>query len=113
MSSNTSGDGWTKLAPTHEASARASSTQKSSVSLRAAELLAETEGGYPVWIRAPKHGAEKYTGFGRSKLYELAGKCLIRTASIKGRYQTKGTRLFHLGSILEFIARCELEGGAE
>ena len=46
-------------------------------------------------------------------MYELAGKCLIRTASIKGRYQTKGTRLFHLGSILEFIARCELEGGAE
>ena len=113
MSSTTSGDVWNKLAPTHEASALASSTtHKRPLSARVAELLADTDGPYPVWIRAPKDGPETFTGICRSKLYELAGKGLIRTASIKERYQTKGTRLFHLGSILEFIARCE-EGGAK
>ena len=57
----------------------------------------------PTWIRAPKSGPEPHTGFSRAKLYELAGKGKIKSVSIRERGQMKGTRLFHLRSILEFI----------
>lgn len=73
----------------------------------ASQLLKDREGGFPVWIRSPKSGPEHYTGFSRSKLYELAGNRLIRSVSIRQPGQTKGVRLFHLASILEFVERCE------
>ena len=74
----------------------------------AAELQAERDGLLPIWCRAPKVGPEYYTGFSRSKLYELAGDGKIRSVSIRAPGQVKGVRLFHLGSILDFIARCEV-----
>jgi|SRR6266404_5358784 len=77
------------------------------LSATAAELLAEHVNRLPVWIRAPKVGNDHYCGLSRSKLYDLAGKGCCRTVSIREPGQTKGTRLFHLGSILEFIERCE------
>jgi hypothetical protein len=77
------------------------------LSAAAAELLVEHINGLPVWIRAPKVGNDHYCGFSRSKLYDLAAKGYCRSVSIREPGQTKGTRLFHLGSILEFIERCE------
>jgi hypothetical protein len=57
----------------------------------------------PVWIRAPKEGPEYWTGFSRAKLYELAKEGRIRSRSIRGPGQKKGTRLFELESILALI----------
>lgn len=75
------------------------------------ERLAELErvGAHllPVWIRAPKTGPEHFTGFSRSKLYELAGDGKIRSVSIREPGEVRGTRLFHLQSTLEFIETCE------
>ena len=78
----------------------------------AAELMAERQGQLPVWIRSPKSGPEHYAGFTRAKLYELAGDGKIRSVSIRQPGQVKGVRLFHLGSILDFIARCEASAEA-
>lgn len=75
---------------------------------KAAELLGDQSNGRPVWIRSPKLGVEFYSGLSRSKLYELAGKNFIRSVSIREPGQVKGTRLFNLQSILDFIARCEV-----
>ena len=75
----------------------------------AAQILAERSGPLPVWIRAPKSGPEFFSGFTRAKLYELAGKACIRSVSIREPGQIKGVRVFHLASILDFIARCEAE----
>lgn len=79
------------------------------LSTTAAELMAERQGQLPVWIRSPKSGPEHYVGFSRAKLYELAGDGKIRSVSIREPGQVKGVRLFHLGSILDFVARCETE----
>ncbi len=79
----------------------------SRLSPRAAELLSEQQAGLPVWIRSPKRGVDFYTGLSRSKLYECATKGSIRSVSIREPGQVKGTRLFHLQSILDFIERVE------
>lgn len=81
------------------------------LSPKAGELLKEQSAGLPVWIRSPKQGVEFYSGFSRAKLYEGAGKGYFRSVSIRQPGQVKGTRLFHLQSILDFIARCEKEAG--
>ena len=73
---------------------------------RVNELLAERQGRLPVWIRSPKSGPEFYCGFSRSKLYEAAAKGHIRSVSIREPGQVRGTRLFLLSSILEFIEKC-------
>ncbi len=77
------------------------------VPVKARELLQDQSNGLPVWIRSPKQGVEFYSGFSRAKLYEGAGKGHFRSVSIREPGQVKGTRLFHLQSILDFIARCE------
>jgi len=74
---------------------------------RAEALLNDRIGQLPVWIRAPKTGAETYTGLTRSFLYQLAAQGLIRTVSIREPGKERGCRLFHLRSILEFIERHE------
>ena len=66
-------------------------------------------GPLPVWVRAPMIGPEHYTGFTRPKLYELAGAGHIRSVSIREPGAIKGTRLFHLQSMLDYIDRCEQE----
>jgi hypothetical protein len=83
------------------------------LSTTAAELQAERDGLLPVWIRSPKDGPEHYSGFSRSKLYELAGDGKIRSVSIRQPGQVKGVRLFHLASVLDFIAKCEASANAE
>ncbi len=83
-------------------------TQRNTATARADALLNDRIGPIPVWIRAPKTGAETYTGLTRSFLYQLAAQGLIRTVSIRESGKERGCRLFHLGSILEFISRHEL-----
>jgi hypothetical protein len=74
---------------------------------RAAQLASERDDNLPVWVRAPKHGHEFYSGCTRPKLYEWAAKGFIRSVSIREPGRVKGVRLFHLASILAFIERCE------
>lgn len=80
-----------------------------SVSRRVEQLLADLQNHLPVWIRSPKSGVEHYSGFSRAKLYEGAARGHFRSVSIREPGQTKGTRLFHLPSLLQFIERCEAE----
>ena len=82
--------------------------QRNTATARAEALLSDRTGPIPVWIRAPKTGAEIYTGLTRSFLYQIASQGLIRTVSIREPGKERGCRLFHLGSILEFISRHEL-----
>ena len=74
--------------------------------------MADRIGLLPVWIRAPKNGSEFFTGFSRAKLYQLADQKHIRSTAVREPGKVRGTRLFHLASILDFIAKCEAEGGA-
>ena len=74
---------------------------------KAAALQSERAGNLPVWVRANTRGPERFSSIGRSKLYELASKGLIRSVSIRQPGQVKGTRLFHLQSVLAYIAGCE------
>jgi hypothetical protein len=87
-----------------------STNSKIRLSPKSAELLSHQANGLPVWIRPPKQGVEFYSGFSRAKLYELAGKGSIRSVSIREINAVKGTRLFNLSSILDFIVRCEQQG---
>lgn len=88
-----------------------SQSQKSEVKQRTQDLLSERQGCFPVWVRSPKRGLEHFTGLSRAKLYELAGKGKIRSVSLRSPGQIKGTRLFHLASILEYIEKCEARQG--
>jgi hypothetical protein len=78
-------------------------TASSNAEERANELLRERNDPLPVWIRPPKVGNEYFSGFSRSKLYALAADGKIRSVSIREPGQLKGTRLFQLKSILDFI----------
>ena len=80
---------------------------------QAADLLADRQGPFPVWVRAPKRGPEFYSGCTRPKLYEWAAKGYIRSTSIREPGKIKGVRLFHLQSILDFIERREQEAVAK
>ena len=86
--------------------------RKARLSARASELLSDRDGPLPIWIRSPKSGPEHYTGFSRSKLYELATKGKISSRSIREPGQIRGTRLFNLRSILDFIESCGNEDEA-
>ena len=104
--SNTAGNGGKLVAP------EATPAVRRKLSTTTADLMAERSGLLPVWIRSPKSGPEHYTGFSRAKLYEMAGDGKIRSVSIREPGQVKGVRLFHLASILDFVARCEAEANA-
>jgi hypothetical protein len=84
------------------------------VPAKARELLNDQHNGLPIWIRPPRGGGvEFYTGFSRARLYQGAVDGDFRSISIRKPGQTKGTRLFNLQSILDFIAKCEQEGNAQ
>jgi hypothetical protein len=89
-----------------------SARQTRPLSPKAAELLNDRNGNLPCWVRSPKIGPEYFSGFSRAKLYELAGKNLIRSVSIREPGQVKGTRLFNLASILDYIEKCETAANA-
>jgi hypothetical protein len=98
---------------TNTDSKQARQTNSRPIPEKARELLSDQADGRPVWIRSPKHGVEFYTGFSRAKLYEGAGKGYFRSVSIRAPGQVKGTRLFHLQSILDFISKCEQQGAVQ
>jgi len=106
-SSDMAGNRQTSVAP------EATPAVRRKLATTAAELQAERNGFLPVWIRSPKTGPEHYSGFTRAKLYELAGEDKIRSVSIRAPGQVKGVRLFHLASILDFVARCEAAADAK
>ncbi len=106
---DTRSNGGTNVAP----DATPAASRQNRLASKAAELLAERDRLLPVWIRSPKSGPEHYSGFTRAKLYELAGGGKIRSVSIREPGQVKGVRLFHLGSILDFVARCEMAAEAQ
>ncbi len=85
----------------------------SSLAPSAAQIMADRDDSMPVWVRAPKRGHEFYSGCTRPKLYEWAGKGLIRSVSIREPGKIKGVRLFHLGSILLFIEAFETKAKSE
>ena len=101
----------------NDGSGRTSATQLTKpLSTKTQELLNDTLDGKPIWFRSPKGGPDRWTGFSRSKLYELAGEGLIRSVSIRTPGQTKGTRLFNLQSVLDYIEGFEkntVEQGTE
>ncbi len=106
--SNTAGNSGTNVVP------EATPAVRRHLSITAAEVMAERNGLLPVWIRAPKSGPEHYTGFSRAKLYELAKAGKIRSVSIREKEgQVKGVRLFHVSSILDFVAQCEATANAK
>ena len=57
----------------------------------------------PEYVRAPSRGQEYFSGFGRSKLYQLDQAGLIKSVPIRGDGKKRGVRLFHLQSILDYI----------
>lgn len=82
------------------------SAQRRKLSVTAANLLSERDSSdLPRWVRAPVRGVEFYSSVSRAKLYDLAAKGLIRTASLREPGQIKGTRLFDLQSVLGYIER--------
>lgn len=105
--SDTAGHSETNVAP------EATPAVRRKLSTTAAEIMAERNGLLPVWIRTPKSGTDHYCGLSRAKLYELAGKRYIHTRSLREPGRVKGVRLFHLGSILDFIGNCETEANKE
>ena len=95
-----------------ESTARQTNTRP--IPEKARELLNTQQNGKPEWIRAPRGGGvEFYTGFSRARLYQGAKDKEFRSVSIRKPGQTKGCRLFHLQSILDFIAQCEQDAVKE
>ncbi|HEY3853365.1 MAG TPA: hypothetical protein VGO67_03110 [Verrucomicrobiae bacterium] len=85
-------------------------TSKRSNGIISEFLNQRTEGlpavAMPVWIRPPKRGNEFYSGLSRPKLYQLAADGKITTRTLREPGQIKGTRLFLLSSIFQFIEGC-------
>jgi hypothetical protein len=71
---------------------------------KARDLVAERTGSLPVWVRAPIRGPERYSGLTRPHLYRLAAAGAIDSTAIRQPGKIRGIRLFHLESILRFIA---------
>lgn len=60
----------------------------------------------PLWIRLPKPGeTDPITSLPRSSMWELVQRSQgkIRTVSLRKPGATKGTRLIHLQSLLDFL----------
>lgn len=63
----------------------------------------------PEWVRPAQ--ATQIFGIGRTKIYELIADGKIKSASIKPRGATKGTRLISYDSLATFI-NSHIEGDA-
>jgi hypothetical protein len=57
----------------------------------------------PVYVRPPARGQEYFSGFSRSKLYKLERCGKIKGRSLKEPGKRWGVKLYHLGSILDYI----------
>lgn len=77
---------------------------------RGTALHEEKKKGLPIWVRAPVRGCEHFSQLKRGLLYKLAKDGFIRTTSTRQPGQIKGTRLFHLGSIISYLDQQERKG---
>ena len=68
-----------------------------------ADLLADRQGGLPIWFRPPLGHLEPYTGLSRTRLYRLASEGHIRSISLRKPGMLKGTRLFNMPSLLAYL----------
>lgn len=69
----------------------------------------------PVWIRLPKPGeTDAITSLPRSSMWELVQRSggRIRSVSLRKAGATKGTRLIHLQSLLDYLSGMDGEEGA-
>jgi len=100
--------------PIRGSESNAQQTNTRPIPEKARGLLNDQHNGLPIWIRAPRGGGvEFYSGFSRSRLYQGAADGEFRSISIRKPGMVKGCRLFHLQSILDFIAKCEQQGNAQ
>jgi hypothetical protein len=68
----------------------------------------------PLWIRLPKPGdTDPITSLPRSSLWELVQRSngRIKTVSLRRAGATKGTRLIHLASLLDYLSGMNGEEG--
>jgi len=68
----------------------------------------------PLWIRLPKPGdTDPITSLPRSSMWELVQRSngKIRTVSLRRAGATKGTRLIHLASLLDYLSGMTGEEG--
>lgn len=68
----------------------------------------------PLWVRLPRPGdTDPITSLPRSSMWELVqrSKGKIRTVSLRKPGATKGTRLIHLQSLLDFLDGINGEDG--
>ncbi len=68
----------------------------------------------PIWIRLPKPGdVDPVTSLPRSSMWELVTRSggRIRTVSLRKAGATKGTRLIHLASLLDYLNGMSSEEG--
>jgi hypothetical protein len=97
-----------------ESDAQNTNTNTRPIPEKARELLNAQQNGKPEWIRAPRGGGvEFYTGLSRARLYQGAKDGEFRSVSIRKPGQSKGCRLWHLQSILDFIAKCEQDAAKQ
>ena len=63
----------------------------------------------PIYIRLPRAGNCPITGLSKPKLYQLISgdDPPVKSVSLKAGNQTRGTRLIHLQSLLDYIASFE------
>ena len=79
-----------------------------SITSRVEALANEKDGNLPVWVRPPISGREHFSGVGRTKLFEWYKARKIRSISITEPGKQKGTRFYHLQSILDYMATFEV-----
>jgi len=62
---------------------------------------------FPRFVRAPARGREFFSGFSRSKLYQLERKGEIRGIAIREEQarSNRGIKLFDLQSIFDYVER--------
>jgi hypothetical protein len=68
----------------------------------------------PVWLRLPRPGdTDPITSLPRSSMWELVQRSdgKIRTVSLRKAGATKGTRLIHLQSLLDYLNNMKSEEG--
>jgi hypothetical protein len=64
----------------------------------------------PEFIRIPSKGLCPWTGLSRAKIYQLMSEGKLRTVCLRKRGATRGTRLIHLQSLLDYL-KAQMEGG--
>jgi hypothetical protein len=62
----------------------------------------------PEWVRIPD--AMKFSGIGRSRLYQLIGAGRVRSVCLRERQKVRGIRLVSVKSLHDYIAGFEGNG---